>query len=62
VIGSSWRCCHGQAPDWSVSGAAAPPPKMVDWQFEWNVVGRISWPSLRRPSVTFPPPLQPPRV
>ncbi len=62
VIASAWRHCHGLAPTWSVLGAVTPPPEVVAWQFEWTLVSRVCPPSTLASSLTYPPPLPPPRA
>jgi hypothetical protein len=61
----SWvmaRKCRGLAEYWCLSGAALPPPSLVTWQFQWDVVERIAYAGATHVSGEDPPPVPPPQA
>jgi hypothetical protein len=47
---------------WYLSGAVVPPPAVVRWQFQWNVVEWLAVAKTRLGDGTLPPPIPPPKV
>jgi hypothetical protein len=56
------RKCRGLAEYWCLSGAALPPPSIVTWQFQWDVVERIGCATAPHFSSDDSPPVPPPQA
>jgi hypothetical protein len=60
VLGIKARVCRGLVDFWCLSGAVLPPPSVVGWQFQWDVVEWLALDasSLHRghPAPAVPPP------
>jgi hypothetical protein len=62
VVGIKAQQCRGLTDLWYLSGAVVPPPAVVRWQFQWNVVEWLAVAKTRLGDGTLPPPIPPPKV
>jgi hypothetical protein len=59
---AAFRQCTGLSPLWTWLGAALPPAKSLDYEFQWVVTGRVATWNCHPTSLTFSPPTPPPRA